>query len=166
MTGGSATIVYSGPRDAFESNREVFLALGGDPQHVSEDIGAAVIFEKVYYAFGYGMMQAFIQGAALAHANGISIEAYTGTVASRLGKSIWKLELFGKMIAARDHDDVMCRMDVHAAAFAKSLAMCRDLGVDDALPAAMMRNFERANAAGHAHREITALFEVLIGDGG
>lgn len=166
VTGGSATIVYSGPRDAFESNREVFLALGGDPQHVSEDIGAAVIFEKVYYAFAYGMMQAFIQGAAMAHAKGFSVEAYSGTVASRLRKSIWKLELFGKMMAARDHDDVMCRMDVHAAAFAKSLAMCREVGVDDALPAAMMRNFERANAAGHGHREITALFEVLIGDAG
>ena len=57
-------------------------------------------------------------------------------------------------------------MEVHAAARAETLAMCRDLGVDDALPAAMMHNFERAKAAGHAQQEISAIFEVLIGDGG
>jgi 3-hydroxyisobutyrate dehydrogenase-like beta-hydroxyacid dehydrogenase len=165
VTGGSAIVVYAGPQDAYDDNIEVFRALGGDPQFISEEIGAAVTFDKVYYAFAYGMMHAFMQGAALAHANGFSIEAYSGTVAARLPTSVWKLKQFGEMIAARNHDDVQCRLDVHAAAFADTLAMCRKLGVDDALPAAMMRNFERADAAGHAHQEITALFEVLIPDG-
>jgi 3-hydroxyisobutyrate dehydrogenase-like beta-hydroxyacid dehydrogenase len=133
---------------------------------VSEEVGAALTFDKVYYAFAYGMMHAFMQDAALAHAKGFSIEAYSGTVAARLPTFVWKLKLFGEMIAKRNHDDVACRLDVHAAAFAKSLTMCRDLGVEDALPAAMMRNFERAIAAGRGHQEISALFEVLIHDEG
>ncbi len=141
-------------------------ALGGGPQYVSEEVGAAVTFDKVYYAFGYGMMHAFMQGAALAHAKGFSIEAYSGTVAARLPTFVWKLKLFGEMIAKRNHDDVQARMELHAAAFAETLAMCRDVGVNDALPAAMMSNFERAIAAGHGEREISALFEVLIGDMG
>ncbi len=165
VTGGSATIIYAGSRDAYDDHIEVFRALGGDPQFISGEIGAAVTFDKVYYAFAYGMTQAFIQGAALAHANGFSIEAYSGTVAARLPAFVWKLKQFGEMIAARNHDDVQCRLDVHASAFADTLAMCRELGVDDALPAAMMRNFDRADAAGHGHQEISALFEVLIPDG-
>ena len=166
VTGGSATIVYAGPRDVFDENKAVLHALGGGPQYLSEEIGAAVTFDKVYYAFAYGTMHAFMQGAALAHAKGFSIEAYSGTVAARLPTFVWKLKLFGEMIAKRNHDDVQCSMSLHAAAFAETLAMCRDVGVNDALPAAMMSNFERAIEAGHGEREISALFEVLIGDKG
>ena len=74
----------------------------------------------------------------------------------------------GEALLAKDHnhDDVQCRLDVHAAAFPETLAMCRVLGVDAALPAAVMNNFERADAAGHGHQEISALFEVLINDDG
>jgi 3-hydroxyisobutyrate dehydrogenase-like beta-hydroxyacid dehydrogenase len=166
VTGGSATVVFAGPRDAFEANRDLFLALGGNPQHVSEEIGTAVTFDKVIYAFVYGLTHAFIQGAALAHANGLSIEAYTGTAVGRMQSFVWKLEHFGGLIAQRNHDDVQCRLDIHAAAFADTLTMCRELGVDDALPAAVMQNFERAIAAGHGDREITAVFEALAGDKG
>ncbi len=70
------------------------------------------------------------------------------------------------MIAKRDHDDVQGSVAMNVAAFAETLAMCRDVGVNDALPAAMMSNFERAIAASHGEREMSALFEVLIGDKG
>jgi hypothetical protein len=66
------------------------------------------------------------------------------------------------MIAARNHDNVQCRLDVHAAAFADTLAMCRETGVDDAMPTAVMHNFERAIAAGHGGQEMSAIFETLI----
>ncbi len=166
VTGGSAIIVYAGPRDVFDENKTVLHALGGGPQYVSEEVGAAVTFDKVYYAFAYGMMHAFMQGAALAHAKGFSIEAYSGTVAARLPTFVLKLKLFGEMIAKRNHDDVQASMSIHAAAFAETLAMCRDVGVNDAMPAAMMSNFERAIGAGYGEREISALFEVLIGGAG
>lgn len=166
VTGGSAIIVYAGPRDAFDENEAVLHALGGGPQFVSENVGAAVTFDKVYYAFAYGTMLAFMQGAALAHAKGFSIEAYSGTVAARLPSFVWKLNRFGEMIAKRDHDDVQSSVAMNAAAFAETLAMCRNVGVNDALPATMMHTFERAIAAGHGDKELSALFEVLIDDDG
>jgi 3-hydroxyisobutyrate dehydrogenase-like beta-hydroxyacid dehydrogenase len=129
----------------------------------------ALVLHRVFRRAGaYGMTHAFVQGAALAHAKGFSIEAYSGTVAARLPTFVWKLRLrlFGEMIAKRNHDDAQAPMAIHAAAFADTLAMCRDVGVNDALPAAMMSSFERAIAAGHGEREISALFEVLIGDKG
>ena len=158
----SAIIVYAGPRSAFDANEIVFSALGGNPRFVGETIGAAVTFDKIVYACGYGLMQVYIQGAALAHAKGVPIEAYTETVMARLpvyGRNIARL---GERIAARDHDDVECRLDVHAAAFAETLALCRESGVDSGLPLAMMQNFERAIENGHGARELSALFETLI----
>ena len=75
-----------------------------------------------------------------------------------------KLKLFGDMITARNHNDVQCRLDVHAAAVADTLAMCRETGIDDPLPAAVMHNFERAIMAGRGDQEISAIFETLIED--
>jgi 3-hydroxyisobutyrate dehydrogenase-like beta-hydroxyacid dehydrogenase len=164
VTGGSAIVVYSGPRDTFDDSREVFLALGGNPQHVGEDIGAAVTFDRVYYAFAYGMTQSFIQGAALAHAKGFSIEAYANIALARLPTFVWKLQVFADMIAARNHGGAQASLDVFKDSFVGTLQMCRDLGVDDSLPSAMMDNFARASAAGYGEQEISALFEVLIGD--
>jgi 3-hydroxyisobutyrate dehydrogenase-like beta-hydroxyacid dehydrogenase len=161
ITGGSAMLVYSGPRQVFDAN-EILLRALGDANFLSDEVGAAVSFDKVYYAWVYGMFHAFIQGAAMAHAKGFSIGAYTGTILARRSAQSGQLKLFGDMIAARNHDDVQCRLDVHAAAFADTLAMCRETGVDDALPAAVMHNFERAIAAGHGDKEITAIFETLI----
>ncbi len=166
VTEGSAIVVYAGPQEAFDEHKEMLFALGGNPKHVSEDIGAAVTFDKIIYACGYGAMQSFIQGAAIAHAKGFPIEAYTDTVVARMPAYAGNMKMYGAKIAARNHDDVACRLDVHAAAFAKSLAMCRDLGVDDRLPATMMHTFERAIAAGHGDKELSALFEVLIHDDG
>lgn len=161
ITGGSAMIVYSGPREAFDACEALLRALG-DANFLSAEVGAAVSFDKVYYAFVYGMFHSFIQGAAMAHAKGFSIGAYTGTVLARLPGLPGKLEGIGEMIAARNHEIVECRLDVHAAAYADTLAMCRETGVDDALPAAVMRNFERSIAAGRGGDELSAIFETLI----
>ena len=163
VAGGSATIIYAGPKDHFEANKDLFSALGGSPQHLSEDLGAAVTFDRIYYAFVYGTLQAFIQGAALAHAKGFSVDAYTNTVISRFPALPWKLKHYGKMIAARDHTDVQGGLDIFKDSFVETLEMCRDLGVDDTLPAALMANFRRASEAGYGAQEVTALFEALVG---
>ncbi len=161
ITGGSAMIVYSGPREVFDASEALLRALG-DANFISGEVGAAVSFDKVYYAFVYGMFHAFIQGAALAHAKGFSIEAYTATVLARLPVQPGGIKVIGDMIAARNHDGTEARIDVWAAAFEDTLAMCRETGVDDALPAAVMHNFERAIAAGHGDKEMSAIFETLI----
>lgn len=158
----SGIVVYAGPQAVFEGNKSIFSALGGNPKFVGETIGAAVTFDKIVYACGYGLTQAYIQGAALAHAKGVPIEVYTETVMARLPVYGQILVRHGERIAARDHDDVECRLDIHAAAFAGTLALCRETGVDRGIPSAMMKNFERAIADGHGSREISALFEVLI----
>jgi len=154
-------IIYSGPREVFDASEALLRALG-DANFISGEVGAAVSFDKVYYAFVYGMFHAFIQGAAMAHAKGFSIEAYTATVLARLPVQPGGIKVIGDMIAARNHNGTEARIDVWAAAFADTLAMCRETGVDDTLPAAIMHNFERAIAAGHGDQELSAIFETLI----
>ena len=165
VTEGTATIVYAGPRDVFDGNKAVLRALGGAPRFVGDEVGAAKNFGKLSYVFSCGIMHAFMQGAAMAHVANVSIEGYGETMVARLPAFAETLKMLGEMIAKRDHDDVKASMNVHAAVLADALDLCKDLGVNDVLPVAMMSNFERAIAAGHGEREISALFEVLIGTG-
>lgn len=157
----AATLVCSGAKRVFDASKDI-LSVFGNAEHVSETIGAAYEFDKTYYPFGYAMMQGFIQGAALAHASGFSIEAYTRVMTTRLSVFPERLERLGTRIADRNHDGDQAALEVWADTFAKSLALSRTLGVDETLPAALMRNFEKAIEAGYREKEISALFEVLL----
>lgn len=161
VMGGSAIIIYAGPNVAFEENKRLFSALGGGPQFLSEEIGAAVTFDRVYYIFAFGLFQCFVQGAALAHAKGFSIDAYTKTAIARLPAFDWKLQMYADMITAGNYDNAQGGLDVFKECFAESLEMCRALGVDDSLPSVIMDIFERTSAAGHGQKEFPAMFEVM-----
>jgi hypothetical protein len=71
-------------------------------------------------------------------------------------------QLFAPIIAKRNHKGDQASLQVWADGYIKSLALCRDLGVDDTLPSALMKNFDKAINVGYADHEITAIFEVLV----
>jgi len=162
ITGGTATIVYAGPRVLFDANLEVLACLCRDSRHIGAAYGSAASLESAIYFFVYGVMISFIQGAAIAAARGIEVERYTGTVLSRLPNYPRRLGWLGDLIARRGHDEVQASLHIHAGAFAGSLAACREAGIDDTLPAALMHCMERAIAAGRGEQELTAIFEVLL----
>lgn len=158
---GTGMFLLAGPLPVFEKCQPT-LRIFGETLYLSPEIGAAVSFDRVYYAWVYGSWLAFIQGAAMAHAKGFGVQTYVDFVLSRLPAAADRYEFFGRLMAERTHDEVQCRLDVHAAAFAETLAMCREAGVSDALPAAVMSQLESAIADGYGDREITAVFETLI----
>ena len=88
----------------------------GSAQLVSETIGSAYNFDKVYYSFAYAVLQGFIQGAALAHASDFSIDAYTGIVLKRLPVVMENLRRIGDRIADRNHDGDQASIEVWADA--------------------------------------------------
>ena len=161
----TATLICSGPESRYTEVTDL-LSIFGSPQLVSEVVGNAYEFDKIYYSFAYATIQGFIQGAALAEASGFSIDAYSRIVQERVPVFVENLGNFGKRIADRNHDGNQASLDVWADAYASSLELCRSLGVDDTLPAAIMQNFEKARAHGYGDREITSIFEVLLPGGG
>jgi 3-hydroxyisobutyrate dehydrogenase-like beta-hydroxyacid dehydrogenase len=157
----TATLACSGPKVLFDATQEL-LSVFGNSQLVSETIGSAYEFDKVYYSFAYAVLLGFIQGAALAQASGFSIDAYTSIIIERFPVATENLKEFGARIADRNHDDNQCSLEVWGDAYAKSLELCRSLDVDDTLPAALMKNFENAQNEGFGDSGITAIFEALL----
>lgn len=161
VTSGTATIVTAGPREIFEAAEAVLRPFGGG-KHLSEEIGAAVSFDRVYYAFAYGTLFAFLQGAAMCHAKGFSVQTFTDIVMARLNAFRSGIQDLSRNITARDHGLKECRADVWAAGFAETLTLCRETGVDDVLPGAIMGLFQRNNSAGRGGEELSSIFETLI----
>jgi 3-hydroxyisobutyrate dehydrogenase-like beta-hydroxyacid dehydrogenase len=157
----TATLVCSGPKALFDALQEP-LSVFGNSQLVSEAIGDAYDFDKVYYSFAYAVLLGFMQGAALAQASGFSTAAYTSIVIERLPAVTENLKRFGELITDRNHEVDQAAITVWADAYTKSLELCRALKVDDTLPTALMQNFEKAISAGYGDSEISAIFEVLL----
>lgn len=158
---GAATVVFSGPPDLFETNRELFGALG-TPLHLSTDIGAAVIFDRVWYAYVFAQLVAFIQGAAMAHKLGFSLDVYLELVRARTPVMVDQCLGRGQMIAARSYKTADASLDTWALGLEGTLTLCREHGIDDAIPSAVMDTLRRASAAGHGDSDVAAVFETLI----
>ncbi len=158
---GDATLVYSGPNEVFDANEQLLSALGA-AKHLSSEFGASVTFDRVWYAYVYGVGMAFMQGAAMAHAMGFSLEVYFDMVKSRAPIILQQCLQRGEKIAARSYEATDATMTVWADTFEGTLAMCRDKGVDDKLPTVVMDHFRRACASGYADSDLAAIFELLI----
>lgn len=161
---GLATLIFSGPRDIYDANEALFRALG-TPRHLSSELGASVAFDRVWYAYVYGVQMAFMQGAAMAHALGFSLDAYFDTVKARSPVVTDQCLLLGEKISARSYETSDARIEVWADAFEDTLSICRDKGVDKSLPSVVLNNLRRASAAGHGDSDMAAVFEVLIPTG-
>jgi 3-hydroxyisobutyrate dehydrogenase-like beta-hydroxyacid dehydrogenase len=157
----TATLVCSGPKALFESAQPQ-LSVFGNSQLVSESIGSAYEFDKVYFAFAYATLLGFMQGAAMAEASGFSIAAYTDIVNDRSATYAGVFKRYGELIASRNHDGDQTSLEIWADAYAKSLDLCRALKVDDTLPTALMQNFDKAISGGYGDKEMSAIFEVLL----
>jgi 3-hydroxyisobutyrate dehydrogenase-like beta-hydroxyacid dehydrogenase len=104
-----------------------------------------------------------MEGAAMAHALGFSKEVFFDTVKARTPVIVGQLMALGEKIAARSYETSDARLDLWVDGFIQTLSLCREKGVDDALPTAVMKNFRRARAAGYGDSDLAAVFETMIG---
>ena len=107
-------------------------------------------------------MLGFIQGAAMAHASGYSIEAYTNILTQWMKPLDSRLANFGSLIADENFEANQATLEAWTAGYEKSLNLCRSLGVDDTLPAALMAMLRKGIDEGYASEEILAVFKTLI----
>lgn len=153
--------VCSGPKEDFDACIELLSAFGS-PLHVSETTGAAYEFDKVNYPLGYGILLAFIQGAALAQAGGFSLEAYANITNERMPLYVERLKNFGSALAEQNYDVTVANLNAWAAGCKMTEQLCQNLDVDGTLVAAFTRMIEMALDSGYEDEEILAVFKALV----
>ena len=69
----AGTILFAGSSQAFEANKPVFLALGGNVQHVGEDAGLANALDSALLGLMWGALFGTLNAIAVCQAEGVAL---------------------------------------------------------------------------------------------
>lgn len=161
---GQGTIIYSGPKALFDANKTLLTGMGGDPQFLSEKIGAAPTYDKALYSFHYGSLISFLHGAAMSHAADIPISAYLEQALSMSSSTTTK-ERMARMVEARSYETEAATIKVEKAAYDHVLKLSEAFGIESELPRQIAEIMRRASRAGYDEQDLAAVFEVLLDPG-
>lgn len=160
----SATILYSGSREAFDDNKEVFLALGGNAVHVGDDFGHASALDIGLLSQLWGTLFGTLQAIAVCQAEGVELDAYArylqpfkpiidGAVADLVTRT--------RDGRYRSDDQTLATIAAHYSAFQHLLDVSAERGLNRAVPEAFDSIFKVAIAAGHLQDDFAALARFM-----
>ena len=163
------TILYSGPRAAFERKRTLFLALGGNALHVGEDFGHASALDVALLTQMWGTLFGTLQAIAVSEAEGIDVETYDKyrpTFKPTVDGAVDDLLARAKGGRYRGDDHTLASIAAHHGAFQHLLEVTKDRGLNPALPNAIGSLFRAAIVGGHLHDDFAALVPFMRERGG
>ncbi|WP_211302810.1 NAD(P)-dependent oxidoreductase [Allonocardiopsis opalescens] len=153
-----AVLAYSGPRALYDAHASALGSLGTG-RHLGDDPGLAATHEMATVVLMWGMLNGFLNGAAILGTAGVSASAYLPIAQTAIGTVAGWLPGY-----ARQADDGVYpahdgTIDTHLAAMTHVVEESGSLGVNAELPRLARALAERAAAAGHGASGYAALVE-------
>ncbi|RWQ62636.1 NAD(P)-binding domain-containing protein [Mesorhizobium sp.] len=160
----AGTILISGPRQAFDANKEMFRALGGNVQHVGEEPGRANALDSALLALMWGALFGALHAIAVSQAEEIDLgelaRQWTATAPVVDGLVV---DLIKRTNAGRfaSDDETLSSISPHYGAFQHLLELMEARKIDRSVVNAYDAIFQRAIAAGHLRDDFAALSQFL-----
>ncbi|WP_152602787.1 NAD(P)-dependent oxidoreductase [Caballeronia sordidicola] len=157
----ATSVLYSGNAAAFEEHKEALAFLGGNVRYLGSDPGTAPTIYLALYAFYFGCVASFFEGAALAERAGVTPEAFRETSKIMLEVLNEALPDATRRIKSEDYSGEQASIDVHHAG---------QLVVRDAYKAenmvckvtnAYIAYLERAQKAGDGPNDIATMYRAV-----
>ncbi|MFH8658519.1 NAD(P)-dependent oxidoreductase [Streptomyces afghaniensis] len=153
-----AVLVFSGPRPLYDAHEATLGGLGAG-LHLGDDPGLSATHEMATLVLMWGMLDGFLNGAAILGTAGVSATAYLPIAQRAVGTVAGWLPEY-----ARQADDGIYpaddgTLDTHLAAMAHVVEESESLGVNARLPRLVKALAERAVTAGHGGSGYAALVE-------
>lgn len=160
----STTILYSGAQQAFDENRQVFLALGGGAVHVGDDFGHASALDIALLSQLWGTLFGTLQAVAVSQAEGIELDAYARYVQPfkpTIDGAATDLVTRVRDGRHRGDDQTLAAIAAHYSAFQHLLEVSELRGLNRTVPDAFDGIFKAAIAAGHLQDDFAALARFM-----
>jgi 3-hydroxyisobutyrate dehydrogenase-like beta-hydroxyacid dehydrogenase len=157
----TTTILYSGDADGFAEHRAVLVGMAGNAEFLGEDPGTASVLYLALYAYYFGAVTAFLEGAALAERAHVEPETFR------------RLSAVANTMLADGLADITCRIaegnyagdqatiDVHYA----GQLVVRDAYINEGIgyetTRAYLHYLEQVKRSGNGHMDIAALYAVV-----
>ncbi|RUU74778.1 NAD(P)-dependent oxidoreductase [Mesorhizobium sp. M7A.T.Ca.TU.009.01.1.2] len=156
----AGTILLAGPRAAFDTNRDVFRALGGNVQHVGEEPGRANGLDSALLAIMWGALFGTLHAIAVSQAEEIELGelarqwSATAPVIDGLVTDLIKRTSAGRFAS---DNETLSSISAHHGAMQHLLELMQFREIDRSIVDGYDAIFKRAIAAGHLHDDVAAL---------
>ncbi|WTL28830.1 NAD(P)-binding domain-containing protein [Streptomyces sp. NBC_01498] len=154
-----ATLLYSGPRAAFEAHEPTLRVLGGGTGHLGDDPGLSSLHEVAVLALMWGILNGFLHGAAVLGAAGVDASALAPIARQGIGTVTEWLSGYARQIDEGVFPAFDSSLDTHVAAMVHLLQESESLGVSTEFPAYVKAVADRAVAAGRGAEGYMTLIE-------
>ncbi|MFI5529157.1 NAD(P)-dependent oxidoreductase [Kitasatospora sp. NPDC051853] len=155
-----AFLFYSGSAQAYEEHRDL-LALLGEPRHLGEDPGLALLQDIALLSGMYGMFAGHFQAVALGWTAGLSAVEVTAQLVRWLTALLPALPHFAAEMDSRDYTTETSNLAINATGLGNILAATERQGVPAGLLAPLQELFLRQLDAGHAAASLSRAVEEL-----
>ncbi|HEV2504279.1 MAG TPA: NAD(P)-binding domain-containing protein [Mesorhizobium sp.] len=158
------TLLVSGPQQAFERSKDMLLALGGNVQHVGDDLGLANALDSALLALMWGSLFGALQSIAVCRAENIDLgelaRQWTATapVVEGLVADLIKRTKAGRLAA---DNETLSSISPHYSAFRHLVELMEVREIDRTVVDGYDAIFRRGIAAGHLHDDFAALSQFM-----
>ena len=156
-----ASILFAGPRDVFDTHREVFAAMG-EPTWLGEDYGRAAAFDMSLLDLFWTSVSGFLHAVMVARANGI---APSELLPHAKGISDILPPIFDEFVGrieADRHGDSTAPVSSVAASVRHLIAASEDAGIDAGVLKAFRGYVDTAVADGHGDDEASRIAAAML----
>lgn len=158
-----ATILYSGPREAFDRHADALKVLAGRSVYIGPSASDAKKLSWPLYIQFFTAVSGFFEGAALARTMGMSAANYAQWVVDALGPFYARhISDLGRRLDEGDYDGGQATLDVEAHAADAMVDLLTAAGVEAPTTAAYQSHIQRALKAGYGRRSVAAA-AALVG---
>ncbi|MFP2905626.1 NAD(P)-dependent oxidoreductase [Pyxidicoccus sp. 3LFB2] len=164
ITQPGCTILYSGSQELFEQYKPVLLTLGGNTQFVGSDVGHASALDSALLVNMWGALFGVLQGVAVCEAENVPLDMFKGFVKATApvidgGISDIITRVQQRRFAA--DETTLASIEIHAGALHHLLELCKERGLDRAVPEAFDQLFQKAIRAGNGPDDFAALMRFM-----
>lgn len=160
----AGTILVSGPREIFESNKDVLAALSGNVQLVGEEPGLANALDAAMLSLMWGALFGTLHAIAVCQAERIDLGelgrqwAATAPVIEGLVSDLIKRTDAGRFASDAE---TLSTISPHYGAFQHLLELMEARRIDRSVAHGYREIFQRAIEAGHLHDDFAALSQYM-----
>jgi 3-hydroxyisobutyrate dehydrogenase-like beta-hydroxyacid dehydrogenase len=154
-----AAVVYSGPRGAFDEHEPTLRSLAANTIYLGDDHGLSALHETAVLGLMWGILDAFLHGAALLGSAGVDTVPFVPLASKGIGMVTDWLSGYAQQIDDGAYPVLDSTIDTHVAAMDHVIHESEAAGVNTELPRFFKALADRAVADGRGGDSYAAMIE-------
>ncbi|MFF2185327.1 NAD(P)-dependent oxidoreductase [Streptomyces sp. NPDC058155] len=156
-----AVVLYSGPRATFDAHEPTLRLLGGGTTHLGDDHGLASLHDVAVLGLMWGILNSFLQGAAVLGAAGVDASAFAPLATQSIKMVADWVPGYAEQIDNGVYPAVDATLNTHLASMNHLVHESESLGVSAEFPKLVKALAERSVADGHGAEGYAAMIELF-----